>query len=767
MSCQCGTCGNGCNNYTTPTSFSGVDISGSTFTGGSIQGASISGSTIEGILAAVDTLADLRATSVTNLVTGDTVEVLGHTAAGDGGGGLFRYDSASVSVDDNGTIIEPTSGTGAWFRVYSGPLHAGWFGVRAGSNSYNNSNRAAMEDAFAVLTTNGGGTLILPDGDIYYNPTFTLGTLNVPSNTTIRAGKRTRIIVDLDGDTERWTVFRIFGGNNILIDGGEIVGDKTTVLAGSNYGYGITINSTSSNVVVKNTVVRDCYTDSYLISSSGSNFLFENVEAYSPRRNGLAIVQGTNIRIVNSEFSGASGLGTLEAGIDIETEAATDVTDVVISNCRFHGNGTHNVYIHKGVGAGLPKRVVVEGCLFTDSPFGVAVAGAISGGVAYLCEDISIVNNVFNDNGDSASDASIVVSDTFSFVINSNVISDGYRGIYLPRVNRGTVNSNTIRNTGDTAIEVFDDNVLNPVYDVQYVGNSIYNTAEFGIVAAGTSVTVAENVVDGVQKGGITVSASPNTKVVGNSIFNCSLAANDVYSGIFVQGTGGSFIGNVVRKGRYSQLGTAQAGAALSITLSGNAPSLTNVLNGYYVKILSGTGVAGESRLISAYNGTTKVATIAPAWTTNPDATTVYEVLPAGNIQKYGMLVTGDNIMLMANDIELSGGTANFLDGGINTRRDRLVQSSDQITGAGAINPYTPVTRIWTTAANALTLADGIDGQVKTLVMVVDNGDGTLTPATKLGYTTITFTDPGDAVVLQFFASRGWVILSNNGCTVA
>jgi len=194
---------------------------------------------------------------------------------------------------------------------------------------------------------------------------------------------------------------------------------------------------------------------------------------------------------------------------------------------------------------------------------------------------------------------------------------------------------------------------------------------------------------------------------------------------------------------------------------------LTNVLNGYYVKILSGTGVAGESRLISAYNGTTKVATIAPAWTTNPDATTVYEVLPAGNIQKYGMLVTGDNIMLMANDLELSGGTANFLDGGINTRRDRLVQSSDQITGAGAINPYTPVTRIWTTAANALTLADGIDGQVKTLVMVVDNGDGTLTPATKLGYTTITFDDPGDAVILQFFNSRGWIVLANNGCTLA
>ena len=471
--------------------------------------------------------------------------------------------------------------------------------------------------------------------------------------------------------------------------------------------------------------------------------------------------------ITNSTFADASGLGTLESGIDIETESSNDVTDVIISNCRFSGNGTHNIYIHKGVGTGLPKRITVEGCLLSDSPFGVAVAGAISGGTAYLCEDISIVNNTFTDNGITGSDASVVISDAFSFVVNGNIITDGYRGIYLLRVNRGTVNGNTIRDTGDTAIEVFDDNALNPVYDVQYVGNAIYNTAEYGIVAAGASVTVAENVIDGVQKDGINMAGSPNSKIVGNSVFNCSLAANDTYRGIVVTGTGGTLTGNVVRKGRYSQLGTAQAGGALTITLSGNAPSLSNLLNGYYVKIVSGTGVAGESRLISAYNGTTKVATVAPAWTTNPDATTVYEILPAGNIQKYGILIAGDNIMLMANDFELSGGTANFLDGGINTRRDRLVQSSDQITGAGAINPYTPVTRIWTTAANALTLADGIDGQIKTLVMVVDNGDGTLTPATKLGYTTITFNDPGDAVILQFFNARGWIVLANNGCTLA
>ena len=38
---------------------------------------------------------------------------------------------------------------------------------------------------------------------------------------------------------------------------------------------------------------------------------------------------------------------------------------------------------------------------------------------------------------------------------------------------------------------------------------------------------------------------------------------------------------------------------------------------------------------------------------------------------------------------------------------------------------------------------------------------------TKTGFTTITFNDVGDSVTLQYFTTLGWMILSNNGCTVA
>ena len=71
--------------------------------------------------------------------------------------------------------------------------------------------------------------------------------------------------------------------------------------------------------------------------------------------------------------------------------------------------------------------------------------------------------------------------------------------------------------------------------------------------------------------------------------------------------------------------GTAQAGAASTITLASTASITTDAYKDYNIYILSGTG-AGAKKTISAYNGTTKVATISGGWSTNPDNTSKYVV---------------------------------------------------------------------------------------------------------------------------------------------
>lgn len=72
--------------------------------------------------------------------------------------------------------------------------------------------------------------------------------------------------------------------------------------------------------------------------------------------------------------------------------------------------------------------------------------------------------------------------------------------------------------------------------------------------------------------------------------------------------------------------GTAQAGAASSITLTAGASAVTDFYKGALVRLTGGTG-AGQRRFCTAYNGTTKVATVDTAWAVTPDNTTTYEVL--------------------------------------------------------------------------------------------------------------------------------------------
>lgn len=112
-----------------------------------------------------------------------------------------------------------------------------------------------------------------------------------------------------------------------------------------------------------------------------------------------------------------------------------------------------------------------------------------------------------------------------------------------------------------------------------------------------------------------------------------------------------------------------------------------------------------------------------------------------------------------------AGGVLNF--DGIGAITGGLVFTHDARSGAGAISLTTVLTQLITTGANALTLADGAEGQIKIIVMTTDGGDGTLTPTNLVGASsTITFNDVGDSVILIFLGGQ-WNIVANNGCTVA
>jgi hypothetical protein len=71
-----------------------------------------------------------------------------------------------------------------------------------------------------------------------------------------------------------------------------------------------------------------------------------------------------------------------------------------------------------------------------------------------------------------------------------------------------------------------------------------------------------------------------------------------------------------------------------------------------------------------------------------------------------------------------------------------------------------------TGASQALTLANGTVGQIKIITHTVDGGSAVLTPTTKIGFSTVTFTAVGDSVSL-IYSSAGWAITGSNGVTIA
>jgi len=90
---------------------------------------------------------------------------------------------------------------------------------------------------------------------------------------------------------------------------------------------------------------------------------------------------------------------------------------------------------------------------------------------------------------------------------------------------------------------------------------------------------------------------------------------------------------------------TAQAGGASTVTLDASASAVDDEYNNMAITIVSGTGV-GQTRYISDYVGSTKVATVGSAWSTQPDSSSVFRV--------YGTALTATGtVNVPAYDIEI------------------------------------------------------------------------------------------------------------------
>lgn len=124
------------------------------------------------------------------------VRTLGYYSAGDGGGGLFYWDSTSSATHNGGTIIAPDAGgTGRWRAILGEDLPAARFGVNASQSAATNTTRLQAVWDYVESVTNPP-EVVLPEGIININaPTYIdKGASEAQVNISIRGAGRGTVL---------------------------------------------------------------------------------------------------------------------------------------------------------------------------------------------------------------------------------------------------------------------------------------------------------------------------------------------------------------------------------------------------------------------------------------------------------------------------------------------------------------------------------------------------------------------------------------------
>lgn len=108
-----------------------------------------------------------------------------------------------------------------------------------------------------------------------------------------------------------------------------------------------------------------------------------------------------------------------------------------------------------------------------------------------------------------------------------------------------------------------------------------------------------------------------------------------------------------------TRTGTAQGGGSGYITLDAGASAADQAYRGYVIRTTGGTG-PNQIRRIIDYIGSTKVATVSPAWTTPPDGTTTFALSPGMVFDKTPNEINSIYRWFLAATADLPGGSTRY-----------------------------------------------------------------------------------------------------------
>ncbi len=252
---------------------------------------------------------------------------------------------------------------------------------------------AAIQRAIDAVSAAGGGIVDIPAGNYMINTLYQTGNsyekagLVLKSNIIVRIASGATLYAIPNGE-KSYQMFSITHVDNVHIIGGRLIGDRDNHIGNlGQTGYGVRITD-ATNVVIEDLYAGEFWGDGVFLGENSKNITIYKVICDHNRRQGMSIVGGQNVKILESEFKRSDGTPP-KSGIDIEPEGDYPIAkDIEIRGCLFEGNTTGFVVSNQYANS-VAANITFADNTVRDNIYGVNLVG-LKGGLV-------TGNKVYND----------------------------------------------------------------------------------------------------------------------------------------------------------------------------------------------------------------------------------------------------------------------------------------------------------------------------------------------------------------------------------
>jgi len=231
------------------------------------------------------------------LSNGTLAQTAGRTSVNDGGGGLFRYNSADTTTPDNGGTIRVDAQNRRWYFVGASPTVALFGAFADGTDAATGINlaAAALPNSILLIPGDTGGTYVIQSSLVLATSTTALGMQGIGGTPTIQAGSSFSTSTDMvtiggSANPRSWISL-----SNINFDANTKARRCVTLQSGNSVTYNLCSFSNSraaalafecgdsggspqwiEKLTINQCTIQSAGTDAVLFSLSGSTGAFIN-----------------------------------------------------------------------------------------------------------------------------------------------------------------------------------------------------------------------------------------------------------------------------------------------------------------------------------------------------------------------------------------------------------------------------------------------------------------------------------------------------------